>query len=577
MLIAAVLAGLLPALFPLLVSADSRNLKFSIIGKDDSLIISGPWYYKWGDSPVAEDGRPLWATQKVAEPDGQPVRGWSVTSKPYLPPGRNGNKLVWFRTILPYFGGRAPSLFIHSVDLTFEMYLDGKLIYKFGCLDQNGHGKFSGWPWHLIRLPADFGGKSVAFRVWSDSDDMGLVGKIILGNETRILKKIVFADLDQLILVLLFFFSGGLFLLLSLGNKERLASLSISLFSIIMGIYTLTQTNSRQLLVDYPMFWIYVNLGSLYIVPVPLSLFISRTYGSRYKRIMQILAISFLTYAAASVSMSALGIVSFPDTIRPFNIMELLGLAVMLIISITSLSKGNPDAKIFTLGLVGIGVFAIRDIILSWNSVSFHPLSHWGIFIFLLSMGLILRRRIMGLHEQSIVDGLTGVFNRRYFDSLLQEEWRRALRVGHELGLIMVDIDFFKRYNDEFGHPKGDECLKLVATTLKLVARRGGEAVARYGGEEFVVILPSSGLEEALNMAEKMRSAVRALDLKHPLSSVDDFVTISAGTASLKPDASLSPMDLVKRADEALYKAKQRGRNQVYPTIRSLTGKAPGR
>jgi len=169
-------------------------------------------------------------------------------------------------------------------------------------------------------------------------------------------------------------------------------------------------------------------------------------------------------------------------------------------------------------------------------------------------------RQLRGLSSQ---DGLTGIPNRRHFNAELEKEWRRALRGKAPLSLIMVDIDFFKRYNDEYGHLEGDSCLQSVSKALGGGCRRAGDLVARYGGEEFAVLLPSTDLAGAATVAENMRKAVEALRLPHGSSEASDIVTVSLGAASVVPDATLSPKDLIDASDQALYWGKNEGRNRV--------------
>jgi len=165
--------------------------------------------------------------------------------------------------------------------------------------------------------------------------------------------------------------------------------------------------------------------------------------------------------------------------------------------------------------------------------------------------------------ELSWTDGLTGVANRRRFDALLDEEWRRAGRDETALALVMIDIDHFKDYNDVLGHPAGDDALRNVAQALVAIVRRAGEVVARYGGEEFAVLLPHTTLPVAMDIGEALRSSVESLRIPHPTRRPTKYLTISAGVAAAEPLAGSSAAELVARADQALYKAKRRGRNRV--------------
>jgi diguanylate cyclase (GGDEF)-like protein len=167
------------------------------------------------------------------------------------------------------------------------------------------------------------------------------------------------------------------------------------------------------------------------------------------------------------------------------------------------------------------------------------------------------------LERLSILDELTSIANRRFFNVVLAQEWARAARAVLPLSLIMIDIDFFKNYNDHYGHLQGDDCLRRVATALSSLAKRPGDCVARYGGEEFVVVLAHTGVHGAATVAEGLRRQIESLRLEHPCSPVANWVTISLGVASTVPERSGSAELLVTAADQAVYEAKREGRNRV--------------
>lgn len=166
------------------------------------------------------------------------------------------------------------------------------------------------------------------------------------------------------------------------------------------------------------------------------------------------------------------------------------------------------------------------------------------------------------LQEMSYLDGLTGIANRRRFDDFFNYEWHRAFRNAKPLAIIMMDIDFFKHYNDSLGHLAGDDALKSVAHALKSKILRSTDLLARYGGEEFVCILPETDIAGAKLFAETLRQAVYALELPHPDSATSKFVTISIGVACCIPQTD-EPNQLLEAADAALYRAKTLGRNRV--------------
>jgi two-component system cell cycle response regulator len=161
------------------------------------------------------------------------------------------------------------------------------------------------------------------------------------------------------------------------------------------------------------------------------------------------------------------------------------------------------------------------------------------------------------------LDGLTQIANRRCFDDYLATEWQRHQREHNPLSLILIDIDYFKRYNDSNGHQGGDDCLIRVAQEIAKVPQRPTDLVARYGGEEFAAILSNTNMQGALNVASAIQKAIAKLAIPHDNSDVSDLVTLSIGIASLIPTLERSPEDLISRADQAMYEAKNRGRNRA--------------
>jgi len=173
------------------------------------------------------------------------------------------------------------------------------------------------------------------------------------------------------------------------------------------------------------------------------------------------------------------------------------------------------------------------------------------------------------LRMMTVKDGLTGIANRRFFDEVLAKEIKRSIRLKTSLSLVLCDIDYFKPYNDNYGHQSGDDCLKYVARTMDKVSQRPGDVVARYGGEEFGIILPETTTEGALAVAESIRSSIEKLELTHRYSAASNYVTISSGVATITlannnvEDIKDIAKAIIKSADKALYNAKAEGRNRV--------------
>ncbi|CAK0742285.1 two-component system, chemotaxis family, response regulator WspR [Azospirillaceae bacterium] len=176
---------------------------------------------------------------------------------------------------------------------------------------------------------------------------------------------------------------------------------------------------------------------------------------------------------------------------------------------------------------------------------------------------LTLKRQADELRKLSRVDGLTGVANRRWFDEMLEIEWVKALRMKTPIGILMIDIDHFKLYNDNYGHLAGDQCLTSIAKIMAATVRHPPDILARYGGEEFVCLLPCADTSSLVSAGERVLEVVRVCRLPHAFSSVADHVTVSIGGASLTPEPSLISGVLLEAADRRLYQAKSEGRNRL--------------
>jgi|GEM_PF-197975 len=163
----------------------------------------------------------------------------------------------------------------------------------------------------------------------------------------------------------------------------------------------------------------------------------------------------------------------------------------------------------------------------------------------------------------SLTDGLTNAANRRHFDQYLNTEWQRAIREQNEISLIMFDIDFFKSFNDHFGHSSGDICLKEIVRLAQQCISRPADLLFRYGGEEFAVVLPNTSIEGAIKLAHEIKESIADAKLSHSPAISSDYVTVSVGVDSCRPTAGMQPLELIDSADQYLYKAKLHGKNRV--------------
>ena len=234
-------------------------------------------------------------------------------------------------------------------------------------------------------------------------------------------------------------------------------------------------------------------------------------------------------------------------------------LPIGLVLSFELLAEPSSTSGVTLMILLFIIMFAelLRRRILHWQTTGLHNR------FLSAEMASQLRRRTESLRIASQQDGLTAIANRGKFEEQLEVQWRRCARAAAPLSLLLLDVDYFKQFNDKYGHQAGDDCLRQVAAVLKQALRRDDDLAARYGGEEFVLLLPFTDLPGALTVADSVQRALARLALPHAGSLVANRVTCSLGCARLIPEPEIAPGELVEMADVALYRAKRNGRNRI--------------
>jgi diguanylate cyclase (GGDEF)-like protein len=231
------------------------------------------------------------------------------------------------------------------------------------------------------------------------------------------------------------------------------------------------------------------------------------------------------------------------------------------VIFITAMSSTDEEARGLELGAIDYITKPISLPIVKIRVRNHLKLKRHSDMLELLSEELTRKNRLLEVLARQ--DGLTGLANRRFFDEALDAEIRRALRSCKPLTLILCDVDFFKSYNDHYGHLAGDDCLRGIGTLLRRLFQRGGDLPARYGGEEFAIILPDTPADQALHMAETLCREMRDMLIPHSFSDVSGYVTLSAGVISSMVSRELNAEWFTGLADEALYRSKEGGRNRV--------------
>jgi len=283
------------------------------------------WEYRWGDSPVNSAGLPEWVS-------GDDPSQWNAIGFPSNPPDRQGRDQVWYRVNLPDVPWREPALYIYSVDLIVQVWLDGQQIYQYGEFDEDGKGRFEGWPWHSMSLPDEFQGKDIYFRIFSNYTDIGLWGEVAIMEESELtlyilqnsLKALVIAGFCALIAILSVVFS------LLQARKKTFASLA--LFGISSAILLVAESQARQLIWNAPLAWDYLAAGSYFMVPVAMALLLEQWFEDQRPWLINLVWKVHLGYFIGALGLAALGVVNLSSTFPVFDALLLATLTTITIL-----------------------------------------------------------------------------------------------------------------------------------------------------------------------------------------------------------------------------------------------------
>ncbi|MFG6160363.1 diguanylate cyclase [Halomonas sp. 1390] len=542
------------------------------------------WEYRWDDSPFLADGTPAWVEEPASE------EAWHPIAYPANPPGRDGRQNAWFRLTLPEGEWRDPVLYIDSVDLITQAWLEDQRIYQHGHFDAQGAGRFEGWPWHMITLPEEFAGRTLYLRVFSDYTAIGLWGEIKLMDRPDLLAHILKRSAGDLVVSAFLMLLALLAFVFALIQANRRSFVGIGLFALASSIMLLAETQASQLLLDMPLLWDYLAAAGYYTLPVAMGLMLEHWFAEQRPRLLRRIWQLHLGYAAGAIGLAVAGIIDLSITFPIFDVLLVVSLIAMLTTIVVHLGALNGEQRLIVLSyglfaLVLLIDMAVAHGLLGWRRVPVNG----GALGFALAIVLIslwhyrqtqrelqrlnhsleqqvaertqaLEQMVMKLQAFSYQDALTGVHNRRYFDELVEHEAALARRNGTPLTLAMIDIDHFKQFNDREGHEAGDTVLIGLGRLLTHHFRDSDE-VCRMGGEEFVVVMPgaTAAMVEA-RLAELMETLDRTRFRYR--DRVLDSLSISCGIASY-PEHASEPLTLIGLADKALYSAKHRGRARI--------------
>ncbi|WP_232424202.1 GGDEF domain-containing protein [Imhoffiella purpurea] len=330
----------------------------------DVVDLESGWEYRWGDSPFTPEGVPLWTHDDASG-------RWSSIGFPSNPPGRGSQTNVWFRATLPDGSWRDPVLYVFSVDLIVEVYLEGRRIYRFGHFGAQGEGRFEGWPWHMIPLPVDCAGKRVYFRVFSDYMDIGLWGRIRVMERVDLLLGVVRSSIERLVIGGFSFLIACLSLFFGFLSRERLSFTTLALFSLASGCMVLSGSQINLLVIDRPLLWDYMGAIGYFTIPIAMAFLLDRWLRPMRAPLVGLVWRFHLFYLVGALALSWTGMVSLADTYPVFDACFAISLALLLIPAVHVAVHGNNDQKAI------LAAHAILSLLLLLDMAVAHGLIPW--------------------------------------------------------------------------------------------------------------------------------------------------------------------------------------------------------
>lgn len=323
------------------------------------------WEYRWGDSPFNDQNQPLWTLSEEPE-------AWSSIGFPSNPPDRRGQRNVWFRITLPEGDWADPVLYIYSVDLITQVYLEDSLIYQYGEFRADGSGDFRGWPWHQIPLPEGFQGQPLFFRIYSDYSDIGLWGEVKIMDRPDL----TFFILENSVKALI---SGGISILVAPlafvfawfpGSRRNFGA--IGLFALGSGIMIIAESQARLLLMNTPLIWNYLGAAGYFSLPLAMALLLEQWFTGKTARWIRRIWQLHLLYLFLALSLSALGLVNLSSTFPVFDVLLLITLTLVFSLLAPQLTRLNLERASI------VGSFAIFSILLVIDMLVAHNFLPWA-------------------------------------------------------------------------------------------------------------------------------------------------------------------------------------------------------
>ena len=532
--------------------------------------MDGQWY--WQEDLVHTEDVP---EERVVQEAVAGKGDWKPFRVPGQPPVAKNTQYVWLMTTMPAEPIHDATLLFNVTDQSFELWLDDQKIYSYG--DMQSRGMSYGQRWHLVTLPKDYEGKKLLIRTHSDNPFcLGNFSYIQLDSSVMQMASILRRDIPYIANIPLGLFMICIMLMYYMSpTAPKSLYTQIILFMISFDIWMMCVLNTKQLLLDAPVFWWFLLRINAYLLPILANLIIYRVIDRKYRRRTWKVVLAFTALFLLVVLAEIFGFHGLDAGASVFYIMLPVLDGCVAYWTIRSAIRGNYYCRAMLLPLVVMLVAGTLDGFFGhfyWlpESGSLLPYGTFTIGIFLLYIirQQIRRERSLAVRaagladamaeavERSETDRLTHCYNRNRLEAVLAEQARRHREEAEAFSLIMLDIDFFKRINDTYGHDAGDEVLASFAGLIRDNIKKS-DVFVRWGGEEFILVCCGCSGEEALLIAERLRRQVA-----HSAIFPQQRITCSVGVTSWQGGRDTVPA-LLKRVDQALYTAKRKGRNRV--------------
>lgn len=347
------------------------------------------WEYRWGDSPQDANGHFLWA----AEPAG--TSGWLPMSGTANPPQRHGNETLWMRHQLPAGKWHRPVLFVSSIDLIGEAYIDSQKVFQYGSLDANGQVQFAGWSWHAIPLfdvtgADDLGAKILYLRIHSDYSDIGLWGKVAIMDESAVLPMMLSTSWEGLIVATFCLIVGSLASLLVVTPPRQWRLGSVGFFSLAIGIMLLAENDTRKLLLDIPLLWNYLAAATYFSLPIAMGLILEHWFPQVRTRFLRLIWLALLTYLIISLSMSLTGMISLASTFPTFDVLLLISTLLMALLVLRQRHTFSIHQHLVLASYAAFVFILVLDMAVAHSIIGWFEVPvHFGALAFTLSMVII--------------------------------------------------------------------------------------------------------------------------------------------------------------------------------------------